>query len=127
MLSRKAVSYQETLSEYEPISSLIETIQARFNDFDKNQFTSEYRSLFQKPITPGAATSIAHKDYAKGYTIFKWCISEGIRKDYVSLGRRGQTRLSFHFAKPLPEPVTVVCYAKFAHDLQIDKARNVII
>ena len=101
--------------------------QAFLPNFEKDQFTSEYRSLFENNKNTELGSIIKYGDYKVGYTIYKINISGGIQHDYVSLGRRGQTRLTMRFSKPLPEPITVICYGQFPHFLQIDKARNIIV
>ena len=101
--------------------------QAFLPNFEKDHFTNEYLSLFENSKDTEIGNIIRYSDYKNGYTIYKINIADGMQHDYVSLGRRGQTRLTMRFANSLKTPITVVCYGQFPHFLQIDKARNIIV
>lgn len=99
-------------------------------NFDKNHYTSEYLSLFEKlndeETVKGVGGMIDYSEFGSGYAIFKINISEGLQKNFTSLCHRGQTRLKFRFQHPLPKPITIVCYGKVSSVLQIDKTKSVI-
>jgi len=96
-------------------------------NFNADHFTSEYRALFENGQSGSGGDIITYADFKAGYAIYKIAINEGMKEDYVSLGKRGQTRLTMRFSVALPNPITVITYGKFCHILQIDQARNVIV
>ena len=101
--------------------------QAFLPNFDKDQFTNEYRALFENNKNTEIGNIIKYSDFKLGYTIYKINISNGIQHDYDSLKRQGQTRLSLRFTTPLTSAITVICYGQSPHVLQIYKARNIIV
>ena len=70
---------------------------------------------------------ISRNDYPNGYAMYLLDIDGKRSSEFVNLVKHGHTRLSIRFSQPLPEPVTVIVYAKFPATLQIDKSRRVIL
>ena len=91
-------------------------------NFEGKQFVSSFRSLGldNKPYC-----LITKEDYNAGYTVYAFHIAPYVDQDCLPLLRKGHTRLEIKFAKPLPEAVTVVCYAHFPGLMTIDSTREV--
>jgi hypothetical protein len=68
---------------------------------------------------------IKKEDYNAGYCIYAFDVSHCSDGSCLPLLKRGHTRLDLKFAKPLPEAVTVICYAQFPGLMTIDSAREV--
>lgn len=98
-------------------------------NYKTNNYTPEYLSLFTGTgkYRTQAGNYINKEDYANGFAIFIVDVDSNHTKEFVSLSRRGHTRLSLRFADPLPEPVVILAYGQFYSNFQIDKARNIII
>ena len=98
-------------------------------NYKTNNYTPEYLTLFSGTgkYRTNNGVYISKEDYAQGYAIYVIDLDENHSKDYVSLCRRGHTRLSIRFQDPLPEPIVVLAYAQTFSNFQIDKARNVIL
>ena len=91
-------------------------------------YTSPYLSLFGRKYDTTNEVPIPMGEYPNGYCLYKFQLNEGNdndNHDFLSLPRRGNTRLSLRFKKSLPENVTLIIYAHFPRTLQIDESRNV--
>lgn len=106
-------------------------LQPVYSDAKNTSLYSEaYLSLFGKQYNSKENCPIALGEYPDGYCLYKFQINEdndNEYKDYVSLPRRGHTRLQLQFEKALPESVTLIIYAHFPRTLQIDESRNVLL
>lgn len=91
-------------------------------NYESKQFVSSYSSLGLENKTN---CLISKEDYNGGYTIYAFHISPHLDQNCLPLLRKGHTRLEIKFAKPLPEAVTVVCYAHFSGLMTIDSSREV--
>lgn len=98
-------------------------------NFKIKNYTSEYLSMFTGTgkYKTNNGNYISKDDFGNGYTIFTIDIDANHTKDYVSLSRRGHSRLVIRFAESLPEPICIIAYGQFYSNFQIDKARNIII
>ena len=98
-------------------------------NYDNGNYVSSFLSLFTGNDKYGKdeGIMISRQDFPLGYTMYLLDIDGKRSTDYVNLVKHGHTRLSIRFAQSLPEPVTVIVYAKFPTTLQIDKSRRVII
>lgn len=104
------------------------SIESVGNETLNNAYVSSYLSLFDQ-YRSSTDVPISRIEYPNGYCLYRFRVNEnsnGKEVDFISPPRRGHTRLSLKFAKPLPESVTVIVYAHFPRTLQIDEARNVI-
>lgn len=93
-------------------------------------YLNSYLGLFGQNYHSATNIPISVREYPFGYCLYKFQISENSAEGengFVSIPRRGHTRLIFKFRKPLPESVSVILYAHFPRILQIDEARNVTI
>jgi hypothetical protein len=93
-----------------------------------NSYMDAYLSLFGQNYSTATDIPISIEEYPYGFCLYKFQISESQSKnqhDFVSLPRRGNTRLTLRFRKALPGSVTVIVYAHFPRILQIDESRNV--
>ena len=92
-------------------------------------YNEAYLSLFGRKYHSKETVPISREEYPFGYCLYKFQLSENDKEeeDYVSLPRRGQTRLHFRFSKPLPESVTAIIYAHFPKMMHIDESRNVFV
>lgn len=114
-------------TETEKEEEVGEIPQARNVD-DSEAYTEAYLSLFGHEYDSIDTIPINMERYANGYCLYKFQINKNIESDdYLSVSRRGTTRLTLKFNKPLPESVIALVYAKFPRVLQIDQARNIIL
>lgn len=91
-------------------------------------YVNSYLSLFGQNYHSARDIPISMSEYPYGFCLYKFQVSENEingEDEYLSVPRRGHTRLTLKFQKPLPESVTVVMYAHFPRILQIDESRNV--
>ena len=63
-------------------------------------------------------------DYIRGYTLFVFNMQEDI-SDRVVVRRQGNLRLDFKFAHPLVNPITVITYAVYKSEVEIDCQKDV--
>ena len=91
-------------------------------NFESKQFVSSYRSL---GLDNKPNCIISKEDYSGGYTVYGFNISPHVDQNCLPLIKKGHTRLEVKFGKPLPEAVTVVCYAHFPGLATIDASREV--
>jgi len=90
-------------------------------------YTEAYLSLFGENYDKSENIPITLENYPNGYCLYKFQISQAVGdSDFVSLARRGTTKLIIKFRKPLKEGVTLIMYARFPRIMQIDKSRNVV-
>lgn len=95
-------------------------------------YNEAFLSLFGQGYNTNETIGISWGDYPNGYCLYKFDFLEkkngnqGENGIISSLPRRGHTRLTLGFKKPLKESVNVIIYARFPRILQIDQARNVI-
>jgi hypothetical protein len=98
------------------------------NRFDGNSaYVNSYLSLFSQKYHSSKNIAIGMEEYPYGYCLYRFQISENTTEDaeFVTVSRRGHTRLTLKFRKPLPESVTAIIYAHFPRILQIDESRNI--
>lgn len=98
-------------------------------NYKTNNYINEYLTLFSGTgkYTKNDGNYISKEEYGSGYTCYIIDVDGNHTKDFVSLARRGHTRLVVRFDEPLAEPIVVLAYGQFYSNFQIDKARNVII
>ena len=98
-------------------------------NFTNGNYVSSYLTLFSVMGKNQAhqGNDISREDYSLGYALFCFQVFNKQTKDFMDLPRRGHTSLSMTFKHPTPEPVTVVVYAHFPNNVQIDKTRNVVV
>ena len=100
------------------------------NTKDQNaSYNEPYLSLFGSKYRTAETVPISREEYPFGYCLYKFQLSEKDKEeeDYISLPRRGQSRLQLRFSKPLPESVSVIIYAHFPKMMHIDESRNVYV
>ena len=87
-------------------------------NYSADQFVDCYRTLtlFRKDI------NVSRNDYKYGYCLYVLDVDP-----YYTFNtkRKGHCRLELKFAKPLPESVTLIMYAKFPEILHINQSRAV--
>lgn len=94
--------------------------------FTKKNFLSAYATTFGGD---GYHTDFGHnisrEDYPNGYSIFVFdlCLNNCERVNPQTMKKH--TRLEVKFAEALPEPVTLIAYAKFPGLVEIDEMRHV--
>ena len=91
-------------------------------NYESKQFVSSYRSLGldNKPYC-----LISKEDYNAGYIVYAFHSASYVDQNCLPLLRKGHTRLEIKFAKPLPEAITVVCFAHFPGLMAIDSSREI--
>ena len=84
-------------------------------NYKTNNYISEYLTLFSGTgkLSKNDGNYITKDDYPQGYAIYVIDMDSNHTKDFVSLSRRGHTRLVVRFQDPLPEPVVVLAYGQF--------------
>jgi len=98
-------------------------------DFANNKYSSCYLSLskYDGIYQKNTGNFISNHDYKNGYTLFCFDLSGRHDEGYMSLSKKGETKLNIQFSRPVPESVTVIVYCKYLNVLQIDQSRNVIL
>lgn len=71
------------------------------------------------------AAGISRLMFANGYAVFVFRLKHYLTQEAFSKLRRGYTRLTRRFAKPLEAPVTTIVYGQFENQFEIDLVRNV--
>jgi hypothetical protein len=64
----------------------------------------------------------------KGYTFYRFVAGsqcDSNNDDVLPLKRSGNLRISLRFSDALPEPTTLIVFAKFPASVMIDKYRSV--
>ena len=97
-------------------------------DYAKGLYTIAYESLFT-----GTGKQfrdewlyIRPEDYANGWLYaFDLTADLGV-DDHFSLVRQGNVRLGLKLGDALPETISVVVYAEFEKEIEVDRDRNVI-
>jgi hypothetical protein len=100
-------------------------------NYSELQFTSEYLALFSDSDVNGDIRRdrgvVSWSDFAGGYALYRFKITNGLQKDFVATAKTGQSRLMFKFNESLKRSITAICYGRRAHTLQIDQSRNISI
>ena len=63
---------------------------------------------------------IAREDYHNGYALYAFDLSPDLAEEGHLLG------VELKFGTALPNTVTVVAYAEFENDIEIDRNRNIV-
>jgi len=99
--------------------------------FGNEQFIQGYNSIFSSTGIHFAdqGNNITRKDYANGYTIFGFDLTEDLAASeaHWSLPRTGSMRIDLMFDKALKDPISVILYLEYDNIIEIDKFRNVIL
>ena len=93
-------------------------------DFDTGNYTHSYLTLFDG-IPQDQRSSITYEEFSGGYSVFRICISSGIRRMYNMNTRKSQTRMIIRFRNDLKQNVTCITYAKFHSTFKIDHSKNI--
>ena len=98
-------------------------------NYDNDDFAECYLSMFTTTGLYGQmmGNDISMDEYKHGYAIYGIDVDNQQQRNILAQKKTGHTRLEVKFAKPLPESVIMVVYAKFHNTLQIDIARNIIV
>ena len=95
-------------------------------NYKNNNYSKEYLSLFTgtgRYQTEGI--NISREDFKQGYSFYVFDIDGNHSEEFVSLSKRGHTRLALQFSEALAEPITLIAYASFPATLQVTLERNV--
>ena len=86
-----------------------------------------YLTLFSgfDKFNKNEGNNISRFDYANGYCLYVFSLNDHTDQDQLPLIKRGASRLELRFSSPLPEAVTLICYASFPTILKVDQSRNV--
>ena len=71
---------------------------------------------------------LTKEEYMKGYTFYRFVAGsqcDSNNDDVLPLKRSGNLRISLRFSDALPEPTTLIVFAKFPASVMIDKYRSV--
>ena len=99
---------------------------SKYNVLEAN-FLDAYMSLYDTYDSENVnmRTFIRRRDFNRGYAIYRFNITGPGLGNHTNLMRKGHTRLSIGFKKPLNNAVTVVVYSTLTGIVQIDEARNI--
>lgn len=86
-------------------------------NFESREVAEAYGALVR--VNPEAG--ITSYDFVEGYTLLVFDLRKSLFREMHS----GNTKLELKFAKPLPDPITVIAYAKIPAMVEIDKVRSV--
>ena len=89
-------------------------------DFEKGIYMDAYSSLVKDKNM-----NIDRQVYPLGLCVYVLDVYGKRSEDRQLPIRGGHTRLEIQFAKPLPEPVTLILYGKFPACMKVDRERNV--
>ena len=95
-------------------------------NFEKKSYHQCYSTLFSNNKLNNTTNGITYDEYANGYTIIVFRISQRESNELVNLKTKGLVRLDIRFADALTEANTIIVYGKFPSIIQIDSSRNVI-
>jgi hypothetical protein len=71
---------------------------------------------------------LSREEYMQGYTFYRFVAGsqcDSNNDDILPLKRSGNLRISLRFSNALPEPTTLIVFAKFPASVKIDKYRGV--
>ena len=91
-------------------------------NFESKQYVSSYTGL---GMEDKQNCLITKEDFSGGYAIYAFNVTPHVDRHCLPLIKKGHIRLEVKFAKPLPEAVTVVCYAHFQGLMTTDSSREV--
>ena len=94
----------------------------QYGDKSEGVYSTPYLALFGDKVGENFGNYIQLTDYPRGYALYRFEVGE----DETAV-KAGNTRMEISFAKPLPEVVTVVVYARFPSLLRVDKSRNILL
>lgn len=92
-------------------------------NFKDGNYTDAYLSLFPHK----RRSLISFDDYKNGYSIFLFSVSNHITDTTAASPTKGHVRLTIHFSQSLREPISILLYARFADEIGVDAARNIIL
>jgi hypothetical protein len=98
-------------------------------NFEEGTYNDAYLTLFRGTgkYMANMASDIKRNDYPKGYCLYILDISNSHTDEYLTIQKKGHTRLELKFSTPLPETATIIMYAKFPGLMKVDESRNVIV
>ena len=92
------------------------------------QYAREYQSLFaamnREFLDKGNA--INREEYADGYTLFAYKLSDDFGEHHFGLVRHGNVKIDIRFGTVTPQTLNVITYLEFENLLELDKNRNVM-
>ena len=97
-------------------------IRPNYRDGD---YLSGYMSLIGENYNEDKGILISRQDYTSGYCLYKFDTCKDYCKKYTKNVLKGHTRIDLSFSKELPEACTVILFAKFPGQLEINEARNI--
>lgn len=102
------------------------------SNLETSKYAEAYMSLFGQEYFLRENIPISFSEYPFGYCLYKFNFTEnntGLheRENFLSIPRRGHSRLVLKFEKALEESVNVIIYARFPRIMKIDESRNVIL
>ena len=70
---------------------------------------------------------IASEDYPNGYALYAFDLSPDIAEEgHFNLAKQGTVHFELKFGISIPNTVTVVAFAEFENDIEIDRSRNIV-
>ena len=95
--------------------------------YNKGKYINAYLSMFSSTDRGHTNSSnyISRDEYPYGNCIYQFNLHES-DDNFITLLKKGHTRLIIRFAEALKETVTVIAYAKFPSIVQLDEARNIL-
>ena len=90
-----------------------------------SDYLSGYMTLFNENYHKDEGILISRNDYSKGYCLYKFDTCEESEHEFARKSRRGHTRVDISFSKALEESVTILLFAKFPGQMEINEVRSV--
>jgi hypothetical protein len=89
-------------------------------DFANDRYTEAYLTVVNEMTLNG----LKFDEFKKGYTIYLFDVKQ-TSKEVLSVRKKGHTRLEIRFSEALPDPATLLVYAKFDKEMRVDESRGV--
>ena len=98
-------------------------------DFTSNLYVRGFNTLFSGigKLFKDEGNAIDRAAFGSGYALYAFDLTPDLGEDdHFSLTRQGSVRLVLKFGEALNNPVSVIAYAEFQNEIEIDRHRNVI-
>lgn len=100
-------------------------------DFDSNQYTRCYHSLFEGVgiYFSDTGNDISLEEYPNGYCLSAFDLTPDLscNEPHWNIIKSGTLRAEIRFAEPITETITLIIFAEFDNVIEVDKNRNIII
>jgi hypothetical protein len=96
-------------------------------DFEKNNYMSGFRTLFDGIDNSERGNNISRYDYANGFTLFAFDFTPDMcSSDHFNLEKTGSITVAIEFSKAVNKSLTLIVFSEYDDIIYIDKNRQVI-